>query len=54
MKLYELKRGQVFTVDGSEPIIFGHLDGMYSYCWLESDPEKIVYVAAYAEVEVVG
>ena len=27
-------------------IIFGHIDGLYSYCWLEEDREKIVHIKA--------
>lgn len=27
-------------------IIFDHLDGFYSYCWLEGDKSKIVHIKA--------
>ena len=27
-------------------VIFGHLDGLYSYCWLEEDKDKIVHINA--------
>lgn len=27
-------------------VIFGHIDGMYSYCWLEKYPDKIVHLNA--------
>ena len=25
-------------------VIFDHLDGLYSYCWLEQDKTKIVHI----------
>ena len=27
-------------------IIFDHIDGFYSYCWLEEDKNKIVHIKA--------
>ena len=27
-------------------VLFGHLDGLYSYCWLEEDKTKLVYIKA--------
>ena len=27
-------------------IIYDHIDGLYSYCWLEEDREKIVHIKA--------
>lgn len=41
MKLYELERDKQIKIfaegilDGSKYIVFGHLDGMYSYCTTE-------------------
>jgi len=38
MKLYEIPRGSKIMCecsDGSEYIIFDHIDGMYSYCTTE-------------------
>ena len=29
-----------------EVIIFDHIDGFYSYCWLEKDKSKIVHIKA--------
>ena len=29
-------------------VIFGHIDGLYSYCWLEEDKTKIVHIKATA------
>ena len=29
-------------------VIFDHLDGLYSYCWLENDKDKIVHINACA------
>lgn len=27
-------------------VIFGHLDGAYSYCWVEKHPEQVVHLSA--------
>lgn len=53
MKLYELPRDKGVKIYGLEPdgdkdgvIIFGHLDGMYSYCWVEGQPDKVCHLDA--------
>lgn len=58
MKLYELPRDQNIPIYGffglkREPItiIFGHIDGMYSYCWLKDDEEKLVHLSASTPLE---
>lgn len=58
MKLYELPRDKGVKIYGLEPdgdkdgvIIFGHLDGMYSYCWVEGDESKIVHLGASTELK---
>lgn len=28
-------------------VIFDHIDGMYSYCWLEEDRSKIIHIKAW-------
>ena len=50
MKLYELPENQNIKlyIDG-KTIIFGHLDGMYSYCWLKEDKNKLVHINASTE-----
>ena len=56
-KLYELPENQnikLYFDDNIENIkdivvIFGHLDGFYSYCWLEKDKNKIVHIKATTE-----
>lgn len=43
--LYELpehKNIKLYIED--KVIIFDHLDGLYSYCWLEEDKSKIVHI----------
>ena len=30
-------------------VIFDHLDGLYSYCWLEEDKSKIIHIKATTE-----
>lgn len=56
-KLYELPRDKGVKIYGLEPdgdkdgvIIFGHLDGMYSYCWVEGEPEKVVHLRGGMEL----
>ena len=47
MKLYELpenKNVKLYYED--KIIIFDHIDGFYSYCWLEEDENKIVHIKA--------
>ncbi len=55
MKLYDLPRDKGVKLYGLRPddkvVIFGHLDGSYSYCWLEEDDNKVVHISASAPVE---
>jgi hypothetical protein len=65
MKLYDLKHGMKFRIIDEEvkvPVgapkaetdkvyLFGHIDGMYSYC---RDGDKSVHFAAWTEVEEVA
>lgn len=47
MKLYEIPENQnIKLYIGDYVVIFGHLDGLYSYCWLEEDKTKIVHINA--------
>lgn len=57
MKLYELPRDQGVKIYGFKDIdnnnltiIFGHIDGAYSYCWIEDkvngDTDQIVHLSA--------
>lgn len=54
MKLYDLPRDKGIKIYGAKAngtgkdivIIFGHLDGMYSYCWIEGDESKVVHLSA--------
>ena len=45
--LYELPERQntKLYIDG-KVIIFDHIDGLYSYCWLEGDKNKLVHIKA--------
>lgn len=59
MKLYELPRDKNIPIYGlhdgegkSITIIFGHLDGMYSYCWIKDDEESVVHLNASTPLEV--
>lgn len=53
-KLYELPEHQnikLYFDDNIESIkdivvIFDHIDGLYSYCWLEEDKTKIIHIKA--------
>ena len=43
--LYELPEHQNIKLYIEDKIIiFDHLDGLYSYCWLEEDKSKIVHI----------
>lgn len=47
-KLYELpeyKNVKLYIDD--KVVIFDHIDGMYSFCWLEEDKNKIVHIKAW-------
>lgn len=47
IKLYELSEHQnIKLYIEDKVIIFDHLDGLYSYCWLEEDKTKIVHIKA--------
>lgn len=51
-KLYELPEYQnikLYILDNV--LIFNHIDGLYSYCWLENDEDKIVHIKATTEWE---
>lgn len=44
-KLYELPEYQnIKLYFDNMVVIFGRLDGLYSYCWLEEDKTKIVHI----------
>lgn len=46
-KLYELPEYKnIKLYIGDEVVIFNHIDGFYSYCWLEKDKSKIVHIKA--------
>ena len=53
-RLYELPEKQNIklyfddNIEGIKDIvvIFDHIDGFYSYCWLEEDKTKIIHIKA--------
>lgn len=50
-KLYELPKGSKiygYDVQGEDDavIIFDHVDGMYSYCYIEGNEDKVVHLSA--------
>ena len=49
-KLYQLpqKENLKLYIDNTI-VIFDHIDGYYSYCWLEEDRSKIVHIKATTE-----
>ena len=62
MKLYELPRDKGVKIYGFKDkedkdlvIIFGHLDGAYSYCWIKDevngDTDQIVHLSASTPLE---
>ena len=47
-KLYELPENQnVKLYIEDKIVIFDHIDGFYSYCWLEEDKTKLVHIKAW-------
>lgn len=49
-KLYELPEKQNVKLYFDDIIvIFDHIDGYYSYCWLEEDKTKLVHINACTE-----
>lgn len=52
MKIYELKRGQKFTLE-NKTFEFVKLDGAYAQCLLEGAPDEVVLLWVGAEVEVI-
>lgn len=49
-KLYELPEHQNVKLYIDDMIvIFDHVDGLYSYCYLEEDENKIVHINACTE-----
>ena len=59
MKLYELPQRQSIPIYGfrdSEDkedvtVIFDHIDGMYSYCWVKGARKEIVHLNASTELK---
>ena len=50
-KLYELPEHQNIKLYFKDKvIIFDHIDGFYSYCWLEEDKSKLVHIKATVEL----
>ena len=51
-KLYELpEHKNIKLYFDDQVVIFDHIDGMYSYCWLEEDRSKIVHIKAWTLFE---
>ena len=46
-RLYEIPERQNIKLYFDDiVVIFDHLDGFYSYCWLEEDRSKLVHIKA--------
>lgn len=46
-RLYELPEHQgVKLYIEDKVIVFDHLDGLYSYCWIDGDESKVVHINA--------
>lgn len=47
LRLYELPEHQnIRLYIGGTTVIFDHLDGLYSYCWIDGDKNKVVHINA--------
>lgn len=58
MKLYDLPMRQGVKIYNLSPdhdkdgvVIFSHIDGMYSYCWVEGDKDKVIHLSAVMPVK---
>jgi len=48
-KLYEIPQNQNIKLYINDLIvIFDHIDGLYSYCYLENDKNKVIHIRADA------
>ena len=46
-RLYELPEYKnIKLYIDNKIVIFDHIDGFYSYCWLENDKTKLVHIKA--------
>lgn len=46
-QLYEIPENQNIKLYFNDTIIiFGHIDGLYSYCWFEGNKNQIVHIKA--------
>lgn len=51
-KLYELpEHKNIKLYYEKNIIIFDHIDGFYSYCWLEEDKTKLVHIKATTQLK---
>ena len=48
MKLYEIPDYSKLYIE-DKIVIFDHLDGFYSYCYLQDDKTKLVHIKATTE-----
>lgn len=53
IKIYELKRGQKFTLEG-DTFEFVKLDGAYAHCLLNGVPDEVMFIWVATEVEALG
>lgn len=58
MKLYELPRDSGIKIYGlfdmkykPRTVIFGHIDGAYSYCWIDGKEDEIVHLSATTKLK---
>lgn len=59
IRLYDLKKGA--EIYGLEPdgdkdgiVVFDHLDGMYSYCYVKGHKDKAVHLSVITPLKRVG
>lgn len=57
IKLYEIPRGSIIFLEDNKgftrKIYFDHLDGAYSYCLVDNDPDKLLHLSASTPLEKV-
>lgn len=56
--LYDIPRGSIIFMEDDQgsirKVYFDHLDGAYSYCLIDDNPEKILHLSAATPLEKVN
>jgi hypothetical protein len=54
MKLFNVPSKRWIRVkETGDELFFDHIDGMYSFCLHDGNPDKIVHLKAWTDVEII-